>query len=207
MAVPEPRRLLPSPLTKRWFVLRHGRSEANEAGIVASQLAHAETRYDLVAAGREEVAASVRAAADAVNEAPPLLILASPFLRTRRTAEIAGGIFGVEPAIDARLSERDFGDFELQSADHYAEVWAADAKADVTLPGRAEPIAAVAARSAELVREVEAREDLATCLLVTHCDTAMALAAVFAGVDPHHHRSFDPAGPIATGELRRLRQA
>ena len=108
MTTSEPHRFFPSPLTKRWFVLRHGRSEANEAGIVASRLPNAETRYGLTPAGRKEVAGSVQAAAGSVQGALPLLIIASPFLRTRQTADIAGDILGdlaAEQESDRRQQE------------------------------------------------------------------------------------------------------
>lgn len=57
--------------------------------------------------GRAEVAASVRAEAVKLLEEPPLLLLASPFLRSRQTAEIAGDLLGLVAETDLRLSERD----------------------------------------------------------------------------------------------------
>ena len=192
---------LSARLSKRWFVLRHGRSEANEAGVVASQLANAETAYGLTDSGREEVGNSVRKALDVLQKSSPLSILMSPFLRTRQTAEIAGNILGIQPVVDHRLVERDFGDYELLTDDHYEKVWEIDPTNPEGVPGRAESVYSVAGRVCDLVLEVERNSDIATCLLVTHCDVAMTLSCAFQNLDPRHHRTLDP---IKTGEVRRL---
>jgi broad specificity phosphatase PhoE len=127
----------------------------------------------------------------------------SPFLRTRQTAEIAGRILEVHPEIDHRLIERDFGDYELLSDQHYENVWKADPKSPEDLPGKVETVYDVADRVTDLVMEVESDRKIKTCLLVTHCDVAMILSCVFQNIDPRFHRSLDP---IRTGEIRRLKQ-
>ena len=167
---------LSAPLTKRGFVLRHGRSEANEAGIVASKLLNAETAYGLTESGRGEVTASVQAKAALMQEDPPLRILASPFLRTRQSAEIASQLFGVPLETDRRLGERSFGDFELLSDAHYEEVWAADPITPNVIPGQAETVYEVVERVIDVIMEVERNPDINTCLLVTHRDVAMILS-------------------------------
>lgn len=125
----------------------------------------------------------------------------SPFLRTRQTAEIAGEILGVQPEVDHRLVERDFGDYELHTAAHYDEVWDADPISPADIPGRAESVYRVMVRAAELVLEVEKDPLIETCLLVTHCDVAMILSCAVQHIDPRHHRSQDL---IKTGEIQRL---
>ena len=65
--------------------------------------------------------------------AATLLIVASPFSRTVETATQASAAVGISPG-DARfqthpsLRERHFGDFELQTHDHYKTVWVEDAR-------------------------------------------------------------------------------
>ncbi len=194
---------LSDPLNKRWFVLRHGQSEANEAGIVASQLANAETAYGLSVVGRAEVEKSVCEEAAILLDDSPLRILMSPFLRTRQTAEIAGEILGVRPETDYRLVERDFGEFELLSDAHYEKVWDADPITPTDVPGRAETVYRVMERATDIVLEVEKNPLIKTCLLVTHCDVAMILSCAVQNIDPRYHRSLDP---IKTGEVRRLVQ-
>lgn len=198
---PEYRSPLSIPLTKRWFVLRHGQSEANVAGIVASQLVNAEKVYGLTEVGRSEVARSVREAASTIQEESPIKVFASPFLRTHQTAVIAGEILGVSPEIDHRLVERDFGEFELLSDSHYQNVWDVDPITPDAIPGHAETVYEVTKRTADLVLEVENDPQIETCMIVTHCDVAMILSCAFQQLDPRHHRSLDP---IKTGEVRRL---
>lgn len=190
-------------LTKRWYILRHGQSEANVAGIVASQLANAETAYGLTPHGRKEVANSVHPAREKLLQCAPLHIVTSPFLRTRETAAIAGDILGVQPEVDHRLIERDFGDYELLSDAHYKDVWEVDPTDPDNVPGHAESVYQVTGRVCDLILEVEKTPDIETCLLVTHCDVAMILSCAFQNMDPRHHRSLDPIG---TGEVRRLIQ-
>lgn len=194
---------LAAPLTKRWFVLRHGRSEANEKGIVASRLGHAEHAWGLVESGRKEVETSLREAADSLREETPLLLLMSPFLRTRQTAAIAEEILGTVPRADHRLGERDFGEYELLSDTHYDEVWSADPATPDEPPGKAESVYEVTRRVCDLVLEVERDPAVRTCLLVTHCDVAMILECAARKIDPRHHRTLDP---VKTGEVRRLEQ-
>jgi broad specificity phosphatase PhoE len=146
----------------------------------------------------------LRAVAVKLLEEPPLLLLASPFLRTRQTAEIAGEFLGLTAETDLRLGERDFGEFELLSDEHYQDVWTADPETPSAVPGRAETVYEVVKRAADLILEVEKIPAIKTCLLVTHCDVAMILSCAFQNLDPRHHRSLDP---IKTGEIRRLNQA
>ncbi len=192
---------LDRPPTKKWFLLRHGQSEANVRGIVASQLANAKDAYGLTMKGRAEVGKSVGDAASDLCRHPPVVIFASPFLRTRQTAAIAGTILDVTPKMDARLRERDFGDFELLADRHYQEVWDADRVNPGFLPGRAETVYAVAERVGQLIVEGEKDPAFTTGLLVTHCDVAMILSCVFQNIDPRHHRSLKA---MRTGEVRSL---
>ena len=196
-------RLSKQQLTKRWFVLRHGRSEANEAGLVASQLATAENAYGLTQVGRGEVEKSVREAKTDILANLPLAIIMSPFLRTRETAEIASEVLGIQPEVDHRLMERDFGDYELLSDDHYQLVWDADPETPDEIPGQAETVYSVEKRTTDLVLELEEDSEINTYLLVTHCDVAMILTCAFQKLDPRLHRSLDP---IQTGEVRQLKQ-
>lgn len=194
-------RLEESSITKRWYALRHGRSQANEQGLVASRIENAENAFGLTEPGRAEVEPSVRNAAPKLLEAGPLRIFTSPFLRTRETADIAAEILGVSPISEARLRERDFGKFELLSDDHYEQVWDVDPVDPAQVPGDAETVYEVAQRASEVILEAERDPDFSTGLLVTHCDVAMILFCEFQGIDPRLHRSLDP---LRTGELRLL---
>ena len=129
-----------APAASVWL-LRHGRSKANEAGVVVSALAHGTLpEYGLSAHGQ----AQARAAGWELAAQGPaaLAVLASPFARTLETAalaaaELAPGCFAdgkaaadlldadgppdtwapPPPRVRAALRERGFGAFELGPAE------------------------------------------------------------------------------------------
>ena len=105
------------------FVLRHGWSLANEAGIVVSSLANGVLpAYRLAPEGvRQAAAAGQQLLALLALEALPasaVQVVASPFSRTIDTAETAAAQLGLPAGAvrqDAALRERFFGDaHELQ---------------------------------------------------------------------------------------------
>ena len=112
-------------LTNRYFIMRHGPSLANQQGLIASHADNALDAYGLTDSGRIQVDASLSLVA-ALGAATR--ILSSDFRRACETAEIAHGRLGCRTAlcIDPRLRERDFGEFELTSDDHYHEIWRQD---------------------------------------------------------------------------------
>lgn len=123
------------------WLLRHGRSRANEAGVVVSALAHGTLpEYGLSAHGQAQARAAGRELA--AQGPAALAVLASPFARTLETAalaaaELAPGCFAdgkaaadlldadgppdtwapPPPRVRAALRERGFGAFELGPAE------------------------------------------------------------------------------------------
>ena len=79
-------------MARELFVLRHGRSLANERGLIASSMASAGQDFGLTAEGRLQVRANLEEARGLVSG--PVSICASPLLRARETAEITAEIFG-----------------------------------------------------------------------------------------------------------------
>ncbi len=92
------------------YLVRHGRTEANASGRLQG-------RIDLPI---DEVG---RAQAAAVTSVVPKVgrVVCSPSLRARQTAEV----FGVEPEIDERWLEMDYGDFDgVAITDVPPDMWA-----------------------------------------------------------------------------------
>lgn len=186
-------------LANAYYAMRHGQSKANVAGIIVSQLAtDASGDYGLSAQGREQS----RAAALGCGLGRGTLICCSPFARARETAGIvAACLHAAPPEVGPALRERDFGDWEGTSDEHYSRVWAADAA------GRAEhgaePPGAVLQRVTALVAGLEARHAGRDILLVSHGDALQILQAGFAGTDPARHRDLPH---LRTAEVRQLRR-
>jgi probable phosphoglycerate mutase len=183
------------------FVLRHGRSLANEEGRIASRIENAGDAYGLTPLGCEQVHGSVQGAVDAGSLAPPVLLVSSPLLRARESAQVAGEVLGVSPSVDARLIERGFGDLELGPDRAYAEVWEADLRDPTHRNLGVESVADVLRRAGGVVEDLAEKPDVGTVVLCTHGDVASTLLCASVGAPLGRHRE---VGALATGALQEL---
>ena len=115
-------------VTDRWprrlWLVRHGQSQGNVARDLAHEAGHSIIDLDLRDVdvplsdlGQEQAAAAGRWFADLPDPDKPEVLLSSPYIRARQTAEAicaAGGLAGgAKPTIlDERLREREFGVFD-----------------------------------------------------------------------------------------------
>lgn len=123
-----------------YWLLRHGRSTANERDLIVSQPEEgSKPEWGLTAEGRAQAAAAGQSLRTQLEQQPggwqpnTLLLLASPFSRAVQTAVQAGAALGVGEAdprlqLEPALRERCFGAHELTSCSNYELVWADDAK-------------------------------------------------------------------------------
>ncbi len=86
-------------------LVRHGRTEANAAGLLLGRL-------DPVLDETGRAQALLVAAAVATSSAPVMRIIASPLARTRQTAAAISDATGVPVEIDDRWIELDYGEFD-----------------------------------------------------------------------------------------------
>lgn len=180
--------------------MRHGPSLANQQGLIASHIDNALDGYGLTASGRGKVDASLSVVA-ALGAATR--ILSSDLRRARETAEIAHRKLGCRAGLllDARLRERDFGDFELTADDNYHQVWRRDEAGveggwrGVEGPGR------VMARITSLVIDCESHSRGETFLLVSHGDVLQILQTAFAREKAALHRRQPHLDPAEIREL------
>ena len=107
----------------RLWLVRHGQSQGNvardaadEAGLHEIDIDVRDVDVPLSELGHQQAAATGRWFASRPPEERPEVILTSPYLRARQTAEeicTAGGLAGpVKLVIDERLREREFGIFD-----------------------------------------------------------------------------------------------
>lgn len=183
----------------RYFALRHGRSLANEQGLIIADPRAGRDGFGLTPDGRNQVAASVRACTLLRRDT---VVVSSPFLRARESAEIACEMLGCAAfAVDARLSERCFGILEGTSDRNYASVWTDDERdVDCAIAG-VESLASVRVRLVELVHELERRHRGSSVLLVAHGDPLQILRTVFTGLPTSQHRRQSPLEPGQLVEL------
>jgi len=85
------------------ILLRHGRSTSNTAGTLAGR----SEGVDLDDKGREQA----RGLIDRIGDLPIRALVSSPLLRCRRTLEPLADALCIEPRIEDRIAEVDYGDW------------------------------------------------------------------------------------------------
>jgi probable phosphomutase (TIGR03848 family) len=83
------------------ILLRHGQSTSNTAHVLAGR----SEGVDLDERGREQAAVLV----ERLGSLPIRALVSSPMLRCTRTIEPLAGALGLDPVVDERLSEVDYG--------------------------------------------------------------------------------------------------
>lgn len=103
--------------------VRHGESTANVAATSAARdeidlidIAEREADVPLSELGRRQAQSLGRRFAAMDESQRPDLIVTSPFLRAKQTAEIAVGSLDVRTRVDERLRDRDLGILDLHTA-------------------------------------------------------------------------------------------
>ncbi len=85
------------------ILLRHGRSTSNTAHVLAGR----SEGVDLDDTGRQQATELV----DRTKELPIRAVVCSPLLRCRRTIEPLAEALNIEPSLDDRLAEVDYGEW------------------------------------------------------------------------------------------------
>jgi probable phosphomutase (TIGR03848 family) len=177
------------------ILLRHGRSTSNTAHVLAGR----SEGVDLDDKGRQQAAELV----DRIGELPIRAVVCSPLLRCRRTIEPLADALGIEPVLDDRFSEVDYGEWtgrklaDLVNEPLWGVVQAHPSAA--VFPG-GEGLAQVQARAVAAVRDHDTRlaerhGGDALWLACTHGDVIKAVVADALGLhlDGFQRVSADPA--------------
>ena len=220
--MPEP---LPAALKHKYYLLRHGQSTANVAGIISSARSLAYTdKHGLTPLGYEQGKSSAQQLLLLLQkQAKPgerVVFVSSPFARARQTAQAClDGLdeddlkkvlkeCGLEVSTDIeledRLMERYFGRLDNEAIYTYAYVWPVD-RINVTHTAfDVESVAAVATRLRQVVEDQEARFLEKTHIVwVSHADV-LQIAQVYAA-------DYDNVGSFSSfrfgnGEVRAMKQ-
>ena len=177
------------------ILLRHGRSTSNTAQTLAGR----SDGVDLDEKGQEQAEALV----DRIGSLPIRAIVRSPLLRCGRTVEPLAAALGLEPIVDERLSEVDYGEWTGRKIGDLVKepLWAVvqQQPSAAVFPG-GEGLAHVQARAVEAVREHDRRlaeEHGGDVLWVacTHGDVIKAIVADALGthLDSFQRITADPA--------------
>lgn len=190
-------------LSNRYFVIRHGKSEANAQEIILSHPDEGTTAFGLVDEGREQVRSSVeKAKAQGVLDSSTIVI-SSDFTRCRETAEIAREILGAGPVqLTPKLRERYFGNYERQSNENYQKVWDIDKDDHHHKEENVESAMEVQDRVTSLITELEQKYSGQKILLSSHGDALQILQTGFEKVPAAKHRDLPH---LNTAEIRELK--
>ena len=157
----------------KYFVMRHGEGEQNVLGILSSKV---DNPHNLTEKGKLQV----RETAEKLRDARITKIIASPFLRTKETAEIVAEVIGLDKnkiEIDERLKERDFGDFNLRTLEEasYREYYPTrDLYFEKSTPN-GENLNDLRKRIGDFIYETDSKYENENILIVTHQAPASAL--------------------------------
>jgi broad specificity phosphatase PhoE len=195
------------------FVVRHGNSEANQAKVISSNPDVATKIHGLSPLGVSQAQASVlNFASDSSRQllfSCGVVLVSSDFTRARETASIFALEFerldvplvddGV--ALDVRLRERFFGDFDAGSDENYHKVWEQDAISADHTSFNVESVTSVVRRTTELVAELNERHVGKTILLFAHGDVLQILQTAVEKIDGSMHRQLPH---LNTADFRQL---
>ena len=199
-------------LNNEYFALRHGQSEANVAGLIASNPEIACNQYGLSDMGQQQAR---KAGEDVVNSFlsrgrySGIAILSSDLLRAKETAALVKeavlkkniSLWTDDIILEQRLRERGFGDWDGTSDSNYNEVWRDDAKdSSHTIKG-VESVDDVMERATTCVLDWDSRLQNFMVIGVAHGDVLQILQTAFQNMPGTNHRNLDH---LETARLRPL---
>jgi probable phosphomutase (TIGR03848 family) len=176
-------------------LLRHGRSTSNTAHVLAGR----SEGVDLDDKGREQAAGLV----DRLASLPIRALVRSPLLRCRSTLEPLAESLGLDPVVDERLAEVDYGQWTGRAIGDLAKepLWAVvQAHPSAAVFPEGEGLAQVQVRAVAAVREhdrrlAEQHDGDALWVACTHGDVIKAIVADALGMhlDGFQRITADPA--------------
>ncbi len=189
----------PGQWQNRYFIMRHGRSEANREGIIVSHYANGLNNYGLTEEGALQVKESLK---DQTLLDENTVIISSDFLRTRETAEVVyRELKAKPPRTSPLLRERFFGRYEKREDLYYEMVWQMDEKNDRNKEYGVESPEEVQERIRVLIRQLEEEYAGEKILLISHGDTLQITQTWLEGIPAGMHRSLPH---LETAEIREL---
>jgi len=182
---------------------RHGRTEWNATGKLQGQ-----TEVPLDDVGRQQAVAGAAALA---LEFPQAVVVSSNLGRASATAHEYAELIGVPVAVDERLRERSFGDWEGLTADEIEQRWPEGYQAwqqgdDRTgTPSGGESRQQVGRRVAEAIEELAREADGSTLVVVSHGAAITAAITTMLGQDAGTWRGLTGIDNTHWSVLRRSR--
>jgi broad specificity phosphatase PhoE len=188
-------------LKNRYFLMRHGESQANKQQLIISDPAIGCKLYGLTVKGREQAKESIAKSGLSKNT----VIVSSDFTRARETAKVAQDVLRCgEIILRPGLRERFFGKLEGRSSEEYRNVWAHDDVDSLNTPFGAESPRYLAHRLCRVVSDLETLYEGELILLVSHGDPLRFLQLRIADRDLTEHMKIRHFAPAEIRPLEKL---
>ena len=194
---------LPNKLKNRYFIIRHGESKANVAGILLSHPKEGTVGFGLSPKGKRQVKDSISKNKKSNLLDADVIIYSSDFLRAKETAKIAKKLLGAKKInFHKNLRERYFGNFDKTALSNLIEVWKYDRRSADHRHRGVESPNRVLKRILILIKRLEKKYKDKKILLVSHGDVLQILYAYFSKKPANQHRQIRH---LETAELRELK--
>lgn len=213
---------MPTDLKNHYYLLRHGQSTANVAGIISSSrsLAYSD-EHGLTELGYQQGKSSANDLVSLIKQqskpGDQIIFVSSPFARARQTAQAC--LDGLEESyldelndldlnlstdiqMEDRLMERYFGKLDGEAIYTYAYVWPVDKFNTTHTAFETESVAAVATRLRRIVEDHESKYRNSHIIWTSHADV-LQIAQVYAA-------DYDNVGSFSSfrfgnGEVRAMK--
>ena len=194
---------LPKKLNNRYFIIRHGESKANVAGILLSHPKEGTVSFGLSKKGKKQVKDSISRSKKNKLLGSDVIIYSSDFLRAKETAEIAKNLLGIKKInFNKKLRERDFVKLDKTDLTNITEACKHDEKnANHKHKGIENPNQIIK-RILSLINKLEKKYKNKKILLVSHGDVLQILHTYFSKKPVSHHRHIPH---LETAEIRELK--
>ncbi|PCI21282.1 isoleucine--tRNA ligase [Candidatus Wolfebacteria bacterium] len=151
-----------------YTVMRHGGAESNRDGIVSSKI---ENQTSLTEEGKKEVHASALRLKNNPPDGGIDIIISSPFLRAKQTAEIVAeqlGISSDDIVYDDRIKEIDTGVFNMKNIEEYRSHFSSTREKITKRPEGGENLLDVKKRVMDFLYELNEKEHDKNILIICH---------------------------------------
>jgi len=151
----------------KYIIMRHGEAVTNVKNITNCSLE--KNHYPLTKKGKKQVEATIKMMQK--KKIKPDLIFASPFLRTKETAETAAeqlGVLAENLKFDPRLGEVDTGIFAEGDPNKYHVYFKNQLEKFTKRPPQGETLTQLKMRVFSAISEIESRYQNKTILIVSH---------------------------------------
>ncbi|MDD2935381.1 MAG: class I tRNA ligase family protein [Candidatus Pacebacteria bacterium] len=165
--------------TNKYFVMRHGEAENNTLNVSSTKK---ENQHHLTEKGRTQVTEAI----EKIKNNKIDLIISSPFVRTRETAEIVADGIGFDKnqiIFDERLIEAQVGDFEGKDISEYRNSTKSLEEKFLQTPPNGESLTELKNRVGDFIYEIDKKYSNKNILIVTHEYPAWLLMAVVEGLN------------------------